>query len=119
MDEDFGFEVSLASDVTMSKTKSPFRNVKTLADYIMSALRTLGSEVLITGSRKGIGRFLAENYLARGYTVIGCSRGETDLHHEQYFHYKCDVAAERDVTKLIRKIRKNTVVLMCWSTMRA
>ena len=62
--------------------------------------------VLITGSRKGIGRFLAENYLARGYTVIGCSRGETDLHHEQYFHYKCDVAAERDVTKLIRKIRK-------------
>jgi 3-oxoacyl-[acyl-carrier protein] reductase len=29
---------------------------------------------LITGTRKGIGRYLAEHFLASGYRVVGCSR---------------------------------------------
>jgi len=32
----------------------------------------------ITGTRKGIGRFLAEHFLKQGYIVEGCSRGEAD-----------------------------------------
>ena len=35
--------------------------------------------VLVTGARKGIGRALAEHYLARGDTVVGMSREPSDL----------------------------------------
>ena len=63
--------------------------------------------ILITGSRKGIGRFLAETFLERGYQVFGCSRGDTDLEHEFYQHYKCDVTNETAVIKLIRSIGKS------------
>ena len=62
--------------------------------------------VLITGSRKGIGRFLAEKFLERGCEVIGCSRGGSDLVHDSYQHYECDVSVESDVIKLVRKVGK-------------
>ena len=63
--------------------------------------------ILITGSRKGIGRFLAETFLQRGHVVFGCSRGESDLHHEFYQHCECDVADEASVIRLIRSIGKS------------
>ena len=62
--------------------------------------------ILITGSRKGIGRFLAETFLDRGHVVIGCSRGVTDLEHNLYEHFCCDVADEVEVIKLVRKVGK-------------
>jgi len=63
--------------------------------------------ILITGSRKGIGRFLAETFIERGYKVLGCSRGSSDLDHESYQHYECDVSNEAEVIKMIRSIGKS------------
>ena len=34
LDDDFGIIISLASDSAMSKARSPFRSVKSLAKYI-------------------------------------------------------------------------------------
>ena len=48
--------------------------------------------MIITGTRKGIGRFLSEHYLAEGWIVAGCSRGDSDLQHENYRHFCLDVA---------------------------
>ena len=48
--------------------------------------------VLVTGTRKGIGRFLAEYYAERGYQVVGCSRGPSDFERPNYLHYEADVA---------------------------
>jgi 3-oxoacyl-[acyl-carrier protein] reductase len=62
--------------------------------------------VLITGSRKGIGRFLAETFLKRGHVVIGCSRGDTDLKDDLYDHFSCDVSDELSVIKLVREVSK-------------
>jgi 3-oxoacyl-[acyl-carrier protein] reductase len=62
--------------------------------------------MIITGSRKGIGRFLAEYYLEKGITVVGCSRSETDLKHEYYEHYCLDVSDEKAVQKLVRETVK-------------
>jgi 3-oxoacyl-[acyl-carrier protein] reductase len=59
---------------------------------------------LITGARKGIGRALAERYLGQGHRVIGCSRGESDLEHPQYEHHQTDVADEKGVTEMFRRI---------------
>jgi 3-oxoacyl-[acyl-carrier protein] reductase len=61
--------------------------------------------VLITGSRKGIGRHLAEHYALAGYQVVGCSRSESDFQHERYTHACLDVADEAAVRKLIADVR--------------
>ena len=57
--------------------------------------------ILITGDRKGIGRYLSEYYLEKGMTVIGCSRSETDLKHKNYEHFYLDVSDEKAVKKMI------------------
>ncbi|MEO1305073.1 MAG: SDR family oxidoreductase [Pseudomonadota bacterium] len=60
----------------------------------------------ITGTRKGIGRFLAEHYLEQGWIVAGCSRGSSDLVHPNYRHFCLDVADERAVTSMMRAIAR-------------
>lgn len=62
--------------------------------------------ILITGTRKGIGRELAEYYLAMGHTVVGCSRKESNLQHDSYTHFCLDVADEKKVTAMVRQIGK-------------
>ena len=61
--------------------------------------------ILITGTRKGIGRHLSEYYLKRGFVVIGCSRGESDLRHSRYEHFCIDVSDEKGVIDMIASIR--------------
>ena len=62
--------------------------------------------IIITGSRKGIGRYLSEYYLNKGMVVCGFSRRDSDLNHENYHHYNADVSDEKLVGKLIRSIKK-------------
>jgi 3-oxoacyl-[acyl-carrier protein] reductase len=62
--------------------------------------------MLITGTRKGIGRYLAEYYLARDWIVIGCSRQVSDLDCERYHHYAVDVADEAGVRKIFVDVRR-------------
>jgi 3-oxoacyl-[acyl-carrier protein] reductase len=57
------------------------------------------NNILITGNRKGIGRYLSEYYLDKGHNVIGCSRSDSDLNHKNYIHLLCDVTVESDVKK--------------------
>jgi 3-oxoacyl-[acyl-carrier protein] reductase len=62
--------------------------------------------VLITGTRKGIGRFLAEHFIARGALVEGCSREQPDWQLEGYTHHLVDVGDETQVQHMIRNIGK-------------
>src|SRR5262249_44268811 len=62
--------------------------------------------MLVTGSRKGIGRYFVEYYLAKGYMVEGCSRGEIDLKDLGYRHHHVDVADEKAVRGMIADISK-------------
>jgi 3-oxoacyl-[acyl-carrier protein] reductase len=62
--------------------------------------------MLITGTRKGIGRFLAEHYVDQGYRVFGCSRQGAPFSHQDYEHFCLDVASEQDVSQLFAHIRK-------------
>jgi len=62
--------------------------------------------MLITGTRKGIGKYLVGHYLKKGFRVIGCSRGDSDCNLEGYEHVCLDVADENAVKKLFRHIRK-------------
>jgi 3-oxoacyl-[acyl-carrier protein] reductase len=62
--------------------------------------------MLITGTRKGIGRFLAEYYVERGYRVAGCSRTASDFSHPNYRHYEVDVCDEKAVVGMFADVRK-------------
>ena len=50
------------------------------------------------------GRYLAEYYLERGFKVIGCSRGESDLAHDAYRHFEVDVSDEAGVVSMMAAI---------------
>ena len=60
--------------------------------------------VLITGARKGIGRSLAEHYLDHGYSVVGCSRKDSDLRHDHYRHYCLNVTDETAIKSMFADI---------------
>src|SRR2546430_160085 len=57
--------------------------------------------ILITGTRKGIGRALARHYLDQGYLVVGCSRQPADFEAEGYVHRCLDVCDEQAVRELL------------------
>lgn len=62
--------------------------------------------MVITGTRKGIGRHLAETYAKRGFIVEGCSRGAAGWEAENYTHHQVDVADERQVKTMISSVAK-------------
>lgn len=64
------------------------------------------SVTVVTGSRKGIGRFLAEHALAAGGIVVGCSRDESDLRHDHYEHCRVDISDESAVIQFFSNVRK-------------
>jgi len=62
--------------------------------------------ILITGTRKGIGKELAEYYLNLGCIVIGCSRGPGTIVNSDYRHHELDVSDEKNVVKMVRATKK-------------
>jgi 3-oxoacyl-[acyl-carrier protein] reductase len=62
--------------------------------------------IVITGTRKGIGKSLAEHYLSAGWQVVGCSRGESSIAHDRYLHFTLDVSDEHAVIAMARRIKQ-------------
>lgn len=60
---------------------------------------------LITGTRKGIGKYLVEHYIEKGHVVIGCSRADVDWALLGYQHVLCDVGDEKAVRSLMSMVR--------------
>ena len=63
--------------------------------------------IIITGTRKGIGRYLTEQYLQEGDIVYGCSRRICDIEHPNYHHTRLDVSDEAEVVSFVRNVYKN------------
>ncbi|MCR9298793.1 SDR family oxidoreductase [Vibrio fluvialis] len=63
--------------------------------------------IVITGTRKGLGKALAEHYLAQGHVVFGCSRQAASIEHDRYVHFELDVCDEKSVVKMVRSLRKS------------
>ena len=87
--------VTLADERAMSQKHEPVPHGRVPGRVRLAAARGAGARgtrvVLVTGARKGIGRELAEHYLARA-TVVGCSREPAEWEHPQYRHLLADVA---------------------------
>jgi len=63
--------------------------------------------MLITGTSKGIGEYLANYYLSKGYFVIGCSRSECTIKNENYTHFIVDITNEEEILNIFKSIRKD------------
>lgn len=66
----------------------------------------MARSIVITGTRKGLGKALAGYFLAEGWQVAGCSRQEASLEHPAYRHYVLDVADEAAVAAMVRSFAK-------------
>ena len=62
--------------------------------------------MIITGTSRGIGEYLARHYLESDYIVIGCSRTDGEIEHPDYHHFKVDIASEHQVLDVIKYARK-------------
>jgi 3-oxoacyl-[acyl-carrier protein] reductase len=65
-----------------------------------------GKVVLVTGSRRGIGRIVADHFLARGATVIGIARGAGTIDHTSYHHLQADVGDPAAVVAAFHEIAR-------------
>jgi 3-oxoacyl-[acyl-carrier protein] reductase len=63
--------------------------------------------MVVTGTRKGIGRALAEHFLGQGWRVAGCSRGEGSIGHGNYRHFSLDVADEEAVVAMAHALGRD------------
>jgi len=61
--------------------------------------------IIITGTSKGIGNYLANYYLDAGYIVFGCSRSSLNIDSKNYYHFTLDISNEIDVKEMFKKIR--------------
>jgi 3-oxoacyl-[acyl-carrier protein] reductase len=64
----------------------------------------MGKIIVITGTSKGLGKYLAEYYLDKGFRVAGCSRGNTSIEHPEYMHYNLDVGDEKSVVNMVKDV---------------
>ena len=62
--------------------------------------------MLITGTSRGIGRYLAEYYVKKRVQVIGCSRRPVANELKNYQHFCLDVSDEPKVKQMFSEIRK-------------
>jgi 3-oxoacyl-[acyl-carrier protein] reductase len=62
--------------------------------------------MVVTGTSRGIGRYLAQRYLSCGYRVIGCSRRPPEWQADNYHHYCLDVCSEAEVKVMFAEIRR-------------
>lgn len=67
--------------------------------------------LIITGTSKGIGYDLAKYYLEKGYTIIGCSRSESNIEDNNYTHYTLDVSDENAVVSMVKDLVKKFGVI--------
>lgn len=65
-----------------------------------------GRIALVTGSRRGVGRIIAEHFLREGATVVGLAKGDATIDHASYKHFQVDLADPNAITEVFAQLRK-------------
>lgn len=67
-----------------------------------------GKLALVTGSRRGVGRLIAEHILRGGGRVVGFARGESSIDHPDYYHFQIDIGDSASVQQGFATLKKLT-----------
>ena len=60
--------------------------------------------IIVTGSSRGVGLYIANHFLNNEGVVIGLSRGENrNIDHKNYYHYKVDIGSPESISNCFRK----------------
>ena len=62
--------------------------------------------ILITGTSRGIGKYLAGRFIEAGHTVIGFCRSECDIVNKNFYYFPADVTDEKAVVRALGEVRK-------------
>lgn len=65
-----------------------------------------GRTALVTGSRRGVGRAIANHFLAGGAHVVGISRGESTCDHVNYWHIRADLANPASISEVFKGLKE-------------
>ncbi|TKJ21497.1 SDR family oxidoreductase [Blastococcus sp. CCUG 61487] len=65
-----------------------------------------GKLALVTGSRRGVGRLIAEHVLDHGGRVVGFGRGESTIEHPEYHHVQVDIADPAAVQRAFAEVKQ-------------
>jgi len=68
-----------------------------------------GRTIVILGATGGVGKALAELYLAQGDKVFGAARSAPSIKHEYYRHTIVDVTVNADVASFAQQLRDTSV----------
>ncbi|MDD3138167.1 MAG: SDR family NAD(P)-dependent oxidoreductase [Lachnospiraceae bacterium] len=63
--------------------------------------------VVVSGSRKGIGKKLVEHFLQQDCIVFGCSRDNDEFRSNNYHHAQLDIKDEAAIRLWVRNIKKS------------
>lgn len=62
--------------------------------------------ILVTGTSRGIGRYLADYYCEKGFQVIGVSRKVCDIKRSNYDHFIVDIGDDVQVKNMFKRIKE-------------
>jgi 3-oxoacyl-[acyl-carrier protein] reductase len=65
-----------------------------------------GKTALVTGSRRGVGRIIADHFLDEGASVIGLARGAATITRPGYRHIQADVGDPAQIAEAFAAMRK-------------
>ena len=62
--------------------------------------------VLVTGSRRGVGRLLTDHFLREDAIVVGFARGDATVEHDRYHHVQVDITDVEAIQKAFVSVRQ-------------
>ena len=62
--------------------------------------------ILISGTRKGLGKSFVEHFSKKNLIIVGCSRKPVDYDVENYHHFCLDISDEKKIKQMFLFIRK-------------
>jgi benzil reductase ((S)-benzoin forming) len=71
-------------------------------------------QVFITGVSSGLGKSLVENFLSKGYEVIGIGRSHT-FNHPNFYFYSCDLSETNFLDQFDVEIQENSEISLIYN----
>jgi 3-oxoacyl-[acyl-carrier protein] reductase len=70
-----------------------------------------GKLVVVTGTSRGLGKLIAEHFLAEGANVIGMARSEATIRHSRYVHQTVDITDAMQVRSALVGLNKLDILV--------